>query len=128
MKVNVKRFSFNNLLQDFKIMKNFVYTAMDAYWNNRRKESTYIHFVFSYYFNQHPLSFVVLVCVILPGEFFLCDYGAHPTSKSIRDGFYAVCWNYSRKERVYQERQLYTVSFLLLFQDWLLFKQPFSWF
>ena len=29
MKVNIKRFGFDKLLQDFKIMKNIVKTAMD---------------------------------------------------------------------------------------------------
>ena len=31
MKVDVERFSFNNLLQDFKIMKNIVKIAMNQY-------------------------------------------------------------------------------------------------
>ena len=31
MKVNVKGFSSNNLLQDFKIMKNVIYGAIDVY-------------------------------------------------------------------------------------------------
>ena len=37
-KIDVERFSCNNLLQDFKFMKN-VKIAMDLWWNNRRKES-----------------------------------------------------------------------------------------
>ena len=41
MKVDIERFSYNNLLQDFKFMKNVVKIAMDIWWNNRRKESVY---------------------------------------------------------------------------------------
>ena len=41
IKINVKRFGFNNLLQDFKFMKIAVKKAMDVSWNNRKKESVY---------------------------------------------------------------------------------------
>ena len=41
MKVDFERFSYNNLLQDFKLMKNVVKIAMDVWWNNRRKESVF---------------------------------------------------------------------------------------
>ena len=34
MKVDVERFGCNNLLQDFKFMKNVVKIAMDVWWNN----------------------------------------------------------------------------------------------
>ena len=41
MKVDVKCFGFNNLLQDFKFMKSVVQIAMDVWRNTRRKESVY---------------------------------------------------------------------------------------
>ena len=41
MKVDVERFRCNNLLQDFRFMKKVIKTAMDVWWNNRRKESEY---------------------------------------------------------------------------------------
>ena len=40
MKVDVERLGCNDLLQDFKFMKNIKIT-MDVWWNNRRKESVY---------------------------------------------------------------------------------------
>ena len=39
MKVDVQRFGYNNLLQDFKFMYSVAEIAMDVWWNNRRKES-----------------------------------------------------------------------------------------
>ena len=39
MKVDIEFFSYNNLLHDFKFMKNIVKILMDIWWNNRRKES-----------------------------------------------------------------------------------------
>ena len=41
MKVDVKRFGCNNLLENFKLMKSVAKIAMDVWWNNRRKESVY---------------------------------------------------------------------------------------
>ena len=38
---HVKRFCFNNLHQDYNIMKYIVYTVMDVCWNNRRNENVY---------------------------------------------------------------------------------------
>ena len=40
-KVNVKYFGFDNLHQDFNIMKIVVHTAIDACRYNRRKENIY---------------------------------------------------------------------------------------
>ena len=40
-KVDVERFGINNLLQDFKFMKNVVKIAIDVWWNNRRIETLY---------------------------------------------------------------------------------------
>ena len=37
----IKHFGCNNLLQDFKFMKNVIQIAMHTWWNNRRKESVY---------------------------------------------------------------------------------------
>ena len=43
MKIDVEHLCCNNLLQDFKFMKNPVKIAIDVWWNNRRKESVYKH-------------------------------------------------------------------------------------
>ena len=40
-KVNVKHFGFNNLHQDFDIMRNIVHTVMNACRDNRIKENLY---------------------------------------------------------------------------------------
>ena len=39
-KANVKRFGFNNLHQEFDIMR-IVHTVMDACWEDRSKENVY---------------------------------------------------------------------------------------
>ena len=39
MKVDVQRSGCNNLLRDFKFMKNVVKIAIDVWWNNGSKES-----------------------------------------------------------------------------------------
>ena len=39
MKVDIEHFDYNNLLQDFKFMKNVVKIMMDVWWINRRRES-----------------------------------------------------------------------------------------
>ena len=41
MKVDVERFSYNNLLQDSKFMENVIEIAMDIWWNSMRKVSVY---------------------------------------------------------------------------------------
>ena len=41
MKVDVEHFGCNNLLQDFKFMKNVVKVVMYAWWNSRRKKNVY---------------------------------------------------------------------------------------
>ena len=37
-KANVKRFGFDNLHQDFDIMRNVIHTGMDACRDDRRKK------------------------------------------------------------------------------------------
>ena len=37
-KVNVERFGFDKLHQEFNNMKILFHTAMDACWNNKRKK------------------------------------------------------------------------------------------
>ena len=50
-KANIKHFGFDNLHQDFDIMK-IVHIAMDACWDNKNKENVYneedinVHLVF----------------------------------------------------------------------------------
>ena len=41
MQVDVERFGYYNLLQDFKFVKSVVKIAMDVSWKSSRKESGY---------------------------------------------------------------------------------------
>ena len=41
MKVDAERFGYNNLLQNFRLMKSVVKIAIDVWWNIRRKDSDY---------------------------------------------------------------------------------------
>ena len=53
-KANVKRFGFNNLHQDFDIMRNVVHTAMDAFRDNWSKENVYNEI----FINVHSASLI----------------------------------------------------------------------
>ena len=51
MKINIEHFNYNNLFQDFKFMQSVVKTAMDIWWNSRRKHQTFIAILTTLFMN-----------------------------------------------------------------------------
>ena len=79
-KANVKRFGFNNLGQDFDIIK-IVHTATDACRNNKSKENVYNE----RFINVHLAFLICLACeMMFENVGFLRDQKSPPVFKEIR--------------------------------------------